>query len=192
MFRNCEEEEKQDSHQSDYQLDYLEFWVHSVGAVFSGSKKSYHWNFCYQQTGVNDGCAQSRQYVTINLIDSCYSHKKTLIVNKKKIIEKEKIQQFGKTPFHLTSDMINGNISVQLRQDWDSNHDYEVVVAGVTFTELQKRMKKLEKGGCLELNAPITDGDANCDYSVISSANLALLKLKIDDAAEKAKLLNQE
>ena len=119
MFKNSEEDKQDSSYEPDFKLAYLSFQVQSVGAFFSGSKKSYHWVFSYKQTGANDGSLKDWQTVSVNLIDSCYSHKKTLTVNQKSVIEKEKIQNFGKKPFVLPSDALSGAIPVALRQVWD-------------------------------------------------------------------------
>ena len=42
--------------------------------------------------------------ITINLIDSCYSNKKTLVVNGKKILDNFKTTELGKKPFTIYVD----------------------------------------------------------------------------------------
>ena len=158
----------------------LSFRVKNIGALFSSSKQSYHWGFHFRQTGENDtDCGeQDWKPLAINLINSSFSHKKTLTVNGRTIIDKEKIQNFAKEPYFVPVEE-HGTIQVTLRQVWDStsDHDFELYVSGQSFTSLMQRLRKVPKGTSLGLFAPITDrGDDNCDYTALANPNKTLYR----------------
>ena len=52
--------------------------------------------------------------------------------------------------------------------------DFELILAEVSFTDLLKRLKKATPDSdgkvILDLNAPVTEDDTNCDYSCLSAA----------------------
>jgi len=93
MFRNREPSEFGQGYDipADYQLGQLNFEVKNLGKMFSGSKKSYHWNFDIRIPVSNDEENKTWKLMTIVLTDSCYSNKKSLLVNGKKVIENEKM-----------------------------------------------------------------------------------------------------
>ena len=89
----------------------------------------------FKQTGENDSLAQDWQTLSINLIHSKKSHKKTLIVNGNILISKVKLVSFGRgQPYALP---VSGTIKISLSQVAD--HDFELTVSGVSFTNLLKQ-----------------------------------------------------
>ena len=93
MFRNRELSEYGQGYDipADYQIWQLNYEVKSLGKMFGGSKKSYSWNFDIRLPVSTDENHKTWKLMTIVLTDSSYSNKKSLVVNGKKIIDKEKM-----------------------------------------------------------------------------------------------------
>ena len=100
------------------------------------------------------------------------------------MIQKEKIVNFGKTPVNLHDHM--QVVPMKIVQSNADGHDYELIVSGTSFTELLKRAKRIKAAGqqYVDLNAPITDEDYNCDYSGLNMANQQRLVNRILDASK--------
>ena len=90
MFRNREAHEYGMGYDvpSDYHLANLSFVVKNLGKVFATSKREYHWVFNMRVPGTDEDRWTPIQVI---LIDSSFSNKKSLVVNGKKIIDKEKM-----------------------------------------------------------------------------------------------------
>ena len=106
---------------------------------------------------------------------------------------------FGRVSYSLKDIDI---VPVSIIHTTDESVDYDLVVAGVRFSDLQKQWKKVHsqhhqfQAGAkqyelyIELNDPISADDHGCDFSDAKAcANKKLFKQKIIDA-QKAK--NQE
>jgi hypothetical protein len=93
MFRNRELSEFGHGYDipADYHLGQLNFEVKCLGKMFRGTKKSYHWNFDIRLPASTDEKYNSWKLITIVLTDSCYSKNKSLLVNGKIVIDKEKM-----------------------------------------------------------------------------------------------------
>ena len=78
---------------------------------------------------------------------------------------------------HLTA------IPASIVKAYSQKQDFDLEVLGVTFTDLLKRwnaVKPDEQGtAVLDLIAPVTIDDPNCDYSTLSSANETTFMKKI-------------
>lgn len=92
MFRNREAGEFGYGYDipADYQLTNVKFEVKNLGSIIGSSKKSYHWSFDVRVPGAKDDL-QNWSLISVTLTDSCLSHKKTLVVNCKKVLDKEKL-----------------------------------------------------------------------------------------------------
>ena len=78
--------------------------------------------------------------IQVLLTNSSISNKKSLEVNGKKVIEKEKMPNFGRVSYSLKDIDI---VPVSIIHTTDESIDYDLVVAGVRFSDLQKQWKKV-------------------------------------------------
>lgn len=112
--------------------------VKNIGKVIKTSKREYHWRFDVRNPREADG--GSWKLVSIILTDSCVSQKRSLMVNSKKIIDQEKIENFGKTPFSLKGQLDLVPLSIRWLEF--GLHDFDLMVSEVSFSELLKRQAK--------------------------------------------------
>ena len=75
----------------DYQVKCLSLKTQNLGKMFSGSKRSYQWTFLVRKPASSMESGGGWGLVSVILTNSSYSHKKSLVVNEKKLINKEKM-----------------------------------------------------------------------------------------------------
>lgn len=78
------------------------------------------------------------KFVSIMLTDSSYSKKKTLAVNSTKVIDQEKIPNFGRPPYSLADHLESVPIAI-VPSPYAAKQDYELMIAGTKFNDILKR-----------------------------------------------------
>jgi len=75
----------------DFQLTNLKVHLQNLGKVVKTSKRSYHWSFEVRNPSEDSTEGNPWESVCVVLTDSSFSKKKSLDVNGKRIIDKEKM-----------------------------------------------------------------------------------------------------
>ncbi len=79
---------------------------------------------------------------------------------------------FGKPAYSLKDHLDIVPVSVAWSEA--GGMDFDLILAEVSFTDLLKRFTKVTPNSdgqvILDLNAPVTEDDTNCDYSGLSAA----------------------